>query len=113
MIVRDWRDVEAKGSEAEGVSLHWAIAAEDGAPNFAMRVIEVQPGCATPHHQHTWEHEVFVLAGTGVVRGEQGEQPLKHGTVVYVPGGEIHQFANTGADVLRFLCLVPHRRAPS
>ncbi|MEK7407814.1 MAG: cupin domain-containing protein [Acidobacteriota bacterium] len=110
MIVRDWQDVEAKGSgEAEGVSLRWVIAAEDGAPNFAMRVIEVQPGRATPHHQHAWEHEVFVLSGAGAVRGDEGERPLTHGTVVFVAGAELHQFVNTGAEVLRFLCLVPHR----
>ncbi|HSJ53691.1 MAG TPA: cupin domain-containing protein [Anaerolineae bacterium] len=33
--------------------------------------------------------------------------PLAHGTSVFVPGGEMHQFRNTGDEVLRFLCLVP------
>jgi len=112
MIVRDYRDVEAKSSpEAAGVSLRWVVAREDGAPRFAMRVIEVEPGCATPHHQHWWEHEVFVLAGRGVVRGEGEERAIEAGSVVFVPGEERHQFINTGTEPLRFICMVPHTDA--
>ncbi len=109
MIVRDFREVEAKASgDAEGVGLRWVITRNDGAPHFAMRVIEVQPGCATPRHQHAWEHEVFVIEGQGVVRGSEGERPIQYGSVVFVPGNELHQFANQSSEVLRFLCLIPH-----
>ena len=109
MLVRDYRDVESKPSEgAEGVTLRWVVAKEDGAPNFAMRVIDVQPGNSTPHHRHTWEHEVFVLAGQGVVKGKDGEKPIGEGTVVFVPGDEMHEFSNTGREVLRFICMIPH-----
>ncbi len=109
MIVKHYREVEPKTSyDAEGVALRWVVAKEDGAPRFAMRVIEVQPGRATAHHRHWWEHEVFVLSGQGVVKGPQGEYPLLEGSVVFVPGDEMHQFVNTGQDVLRFLCMVPH-----
>ena len=109
MIVRDYQEVETKSeSHAEGVTLRWVIAKEDGAPRFAMRVIEVQPGCATPHHEHWWEHEVFVLAGKGVVKGGDQQRPVAEGNVVFVPGDEKHQFLNTGEEVLRFICMVPH-----
>ncbi len=110
MIVRDYREVEGAPSEGvDGVVLRWVITKDDGAPNFAMRVIEVQPGCSTPHHQHEWEHEVFVIGGKGVVRGSQGDRSIQQGSVVFVPGNETHQFVNQGDEVLRFLCLVPHR----
>ena len=36
------------------------------------------------------------------------EHPLRGGTVVYVPGSQLHQFRNTGATPMRFLCLIPH-----
>ena len=109
MIVRDYRDVEPKPSEgAAGASIRWVISKADGAPNFAMRVIEVQPGCATPHHSHAWEHEVFVLDGEGVVKGAEGDRTIGPGSVVFVPGDEMHQFVNAGGGVLRFLCLIPH-----
>lgn len=110
MLVRDYREVEAQPSEGvDGVTIRWVIGKDDDAPTFAMRVIEVQSGCATPHHEHPWEHEVFVLAGQGAVRAKQGERPIQEGSVVFVPAGERHQFVNTGAGVFRFICLIPHR----
>jgi quercetin dioxygenase-like cupin family protein len=36
--------------------------------------------------------------------------PLQPGTVVFVAPNEVHQFRNTGAQMLRFLCLIPHRK---
>ncbi len=45
--------------------------------------------------------------GKGVVKMAEGEVPVAHGSTVFVPGGEMHQFLNTGGDLLRFLCLVP------
>jgi quercetin dioxygenase-like cupin family protein len=104
--VRDFRNVEAQPA-AEGVTMRVVIGPEEGAPFFNMRVFEVQPGCASPHHSHWWEHEVFVLSGKGVVKTDQGELPVGHGSTVLVPGGEMHQFQNTGEDVLRFICVVP------
>ncbi len=98
----------AQVTEAAGVTIRWVIAKEDGAPHFAMRVFDLQPGSASPHHRHWWEHEVFVLDGVGTVATEEGDYPLAAGTVVFVPGDVLHQFHNTGAGVLRFICLVPH-----
>ncbi len=109
MTVKECRDVEAQGfPENEGVALRWVVGQQDGAPRFAMRVIEVQPGMATPHHEHWWEHEVYVLSGTGIVTGAEGEHEIHEGSVVFVPGDEKHQFRNTGDEVLRFICVVPH-----
>jgi quercetin dioxygenase-like cupin family protein len=79
----------------------------DGAPHFAMRVFDVQPGRSTPYHSHWWEHEVFVLEGKGVAVSAQGEAPIAPGTVLLVDGDEMHQFRNTGDQVLRFICLIP------
>ena len=82
----------------------------DGAPNFAMRVIDVEAGSHTLYHTHGYEHEVYVLAGRGVVRNPQGEDtPVEPGTVVYVPPDEQHGFFNTGDAVLRFICVIPHQ----
>jgi quercetin dioxygenase-like cupin family protein len=104
--VRDFRDVEAQPA-LEGVTMRVVIGPEEGAPFFNMRVFEVQPGHASPHHSHWWEHEVFVLSGQGIVKTDEGDQPIRHGDTVFVPGGDMHQFHNTGDDVLRFICLIP------
>jgi len=91
-----------------GVTVRWVISKTDAAPNFAMRVFEVEPGHATPYHNHEWEHEIFVLAGNGAARQKEGESPMTKGIIVFVPGMEMHQFINQGDSVLRFICLVPN-----
>lgn len=104
-----YSDVRADAvPDVEGVTIRWVIGKEDGAPHFALRVFEVQPGQRTPHHSHWWEHEVFILDGTGLVATDEGDFPLTPGTAVLVPGGVLHQFRNTGEGLLRFICLVPH-----
>jgi quercetin dioxygenase-like cupin family protein len=104
--VRSLDDINAQPAY-DGVTMRVAIGPEEGAPFFNMRVFEVEPGCFSPRHSHWWEHEVFVLSGKGVVVTEQGELPIEHGSTVFVPGDEMHQFRNTGDGVLRFICLVP------
>ncbi len=86
-----------------GAVMREIITAEDGAPNFAMRVIEVKPGCATPSHAHPWEHEVFVLSGRAVVKGEHGEVEIGKDSIVYIPPDEHHTFESTGDEPLRFV----------
>ena len=109
MKVVHYSDVQAEVvPDVAGVTIRWVLAKQDGAPHFALRVFEVLPGAASPHHRHWWEHEVFVPDGTGVVSTEEGDFPLTSGTAVLVPGGVLHQFRNTGLDLLRFICLVPH-----
>jgi len=93
--------------ELSGVFKREVITARDGAPNFCMRVFEVEPGSSTPDHSHPWEHEVFVLSGEGVVRGKEGESEIGQGSVVFIAPGEQHCFTNTGDQVLRFICLIP------
>ncbi len=92
---------------AEGVAIRVLVSKDDGAPTFAMRMFEVQPGGHTPLHRHPHEHEVFVLQGKGVVVHEGKDYPLAPEVVVFIPGGDEHCFKNTGTSTLRFLCLVP------
>ena len=92
---------------AHGCTVRWLIGAADGAPNFAMRQFEIEPGGYTPRHHHPYEHEVFVLEGEGVVFEGDVEHALKEGDVIYVSPGELHQFRNTGSCPMKFLCLVP------
>ncbi len=108
MKIEHYTETPAEAAEGvPGVTVRWVIGEKDKAPNFAMRVFDVEPGCSSPYHQHEWEHEVFVLAGEGVVRREDGESAIGEGSVVFVPGMEMHQFANRGSSPLRFICVIP------
>ncbi len=111
MKVAHYDQVEEKVVDmpgAEGCTVRWLIGQEEGAPNFAMRRFEVAPGGHTPKHSHDYEHEVYVLAGTGVVLEGETEHTIAAGDTVYVKPNEVHQFRNTGQQNLTFLCLVPH-----
>jgi quercetin dioxygenase-like cupin family protein len=88
--------------------VRWLVGQDDGAPNFAMRQFEIEPGGHTPRHQHDYEHEVFVLGGQGEVWEGDRRIALVKGDVVLVSPGEVHQFRNTGSEPFTFLCLIPH-----
>lgn len=104
-------DVEAKEADegASKLKVRWLITKEIGAPNFAMRLFEMEPGGFSPKHSHPWEHEVFILEGEGTVLGGQDERKFRAGDAVFVPPNELHQFRNTTNKTLKFLCLVPIR----
>ena len=107
MLSQDYREVPAEPVE-EGITIRWVIGRPEGAPHFALRVIEFAPGAVFPRHQHPYEHEIFVLEGEGVVEGAEGEVMMRTGVALYVPPDEPHGYRNTGTGVLRFICVIPH-----
>lgn len=70
-----------------------------------MRVFDLAPGAATPHHHHPWEHEVFIVRGSGVVKSEQGDRPFAPGDTVFIAGHETHCFV--AATAVQFVCVIP------
>ena len=106
MKVSNYRNTEPV-QELAGVTKREVITANDGAPNFCMRVFEVESGSSTPSHSHEWEHEVFILSGRGMVIGEQGEKLIARDSIVFVAPNEHHCFVNNGAYPLRFICVIP------
>jgi len=106
MIVSSYQDTKPT-QEAPGLVKREVVCADKGAPNFCMRVFDIEPGSSTPSHEHPWEHEVFVLSGRGVVIGEPGEAQIAKDSVVFIPPNEHHCFTNNGTEVLRIICVIP------
>jgi quercetin dioxygenase-like cupin family protein len=92
---------------AKNVGIRWLVSKEDGAPNFAMRMFELEPGGHTPLHKHPQEHEVFILEGEGTFIFEGQEHPFGAEYVIFVPPEREHRFMNTGDSLLRMLCIIP------
>ena len=91
-------------------TIRWLISAKEGAPNFAMRVIEIKRrGEKIPLHRHDYEHEVFVLEGEGHVLGTGVPKPVAYGDFAYVAPDEEHGFENTGDKPFRFICVIPRQ----
>jgi quercetin dioxygenase-like cupin family protein len=108
-----YTDIPAQlfGDEAPGVTIRWIIDEEnDGAPNYALRVIEVAPEGHTPHHAHPFEHENFILEGKGRLQIEEEWHDLGPGDVAFVPANITHTYVNAGDAPFRFLCGIPVSR---
>ena len=95
-------EADAEGNPAEGTSIQVLVEG----PNFVMRLFTIAPGGHTPLHSHPWEHEVFVVSGSGATEGEI-EAEFSAGDALLVPAGEVHSFRNSGAEALGIICVVP------
>ncbi|GAB4386463.1 MAG: cupin domain-containing protein [Phycisphaerales bacterium] len=113
MLIRNIEQTQRTPVQMEGVqgaSMAVMVGREDGAPNFALRQFEIEPGGHTPRHSHDYEHEVYVVSGRGEVLLEGAYRPIRSGDVIYVPAEQEHQFRAASDEALRFLCIVPVTR---
>lgn len=108
MLKKDYREATAEAAQ-EGITIRWVIGKPEGAPNFALRVIEFAPGAVFTPHRHPYEHEIFVLEGEGLAQGPAGEVAMRPGVALYIPPDEMHGYRNTGLGPLRFICVIPHQ----
>ncbi|WP_448589213.1 cupin domain-containing protein [Thermodesulfobium sp.] len=109
--IGNFSEVENKKMDvdgAKGASIRWLITPEDGAPNFAMRLITIEPGGQSPAHSHNFEHEMFVLEGEATVVSDGLETKVHEGSFIFIKPGEFHTVKNTGTKVCTFLCMVPN-----
>jgi len=111
MILKHSKDVPP-GTYAgvpDGVQMRELITEQDGAPNFTMRVFDIEPGKSTPFHTHAWEHEVFIVEGTGKVKTEGRETPFTKGDSVFVAPNEAHCFVADPGNPVRMICCIPSK----
>ena len=89
MKIQHYTDVALEDLEREGfqgVKARYVITDKAGAPHFAMRVCEFEPGGHTALHQHPEEHEIFILEGTVTAVNDRGDEfSLKSGNTLYIP----------------------------
>lgn len=92
---------------AKDASMKVLIGAAEGWDSHVMRQLELEPGGYSPKHSHPWPHINYVLEGEGTLFASDVEQPIKKGSIAYIPAGELHQFKNAGPAKLVFICIVP------
>jgi len=109
-FVKHFQDIKEEKVEMEGAKdayIRWLIGPNDNVPNFYLRMFRLLPGGHTPYHSHPYEHEVFVLDGTGSVVIEGKEHTLTKGNFSFIPPNANHQFLNKGDTDFVFLCIIP------
>lgn len=110
-IVKDVNFVdfsEIPGSR--GAFIKWILSPKDGAPTFSMRLIRIEAGGAIPGHSHPWEHEIYVLKGSGRVRIGEETYSVSEGKALLIPPDVEHEY-QADAEML-FLCLIPNSGVP-
>jgi quercetin dioxygenase-like cupin family protein len=93
MIIRNVDEVEMEEVEMKGVKgayIQWMASKNEGAPNFAMRRFKVLPGGSIDLHDHPWEHEIYILNGTGEAFNSTEKKSIRAGDVLFIPGSEPH-----------------------
>ncbi len=110
MLIRRADEMDGQPVEMEGVkdiTMRLMVGRDDGAPTFALRHFTVAAGGHSPRHEHNYEHEVYIISGTGTAESAGTLHDVRSGDVVFVEPNTVHQFVNTGAAPFVFLCLVP------
>ncbi len=72
----------------------------DSNSHAQVMLVKMAPGGTSPAHRHPHPQIFYVISGTGIVRLDGVEHPLKPGSVVRVLDGELHDFVNTGTEDL-------------
>jgi len=111
MLLKKSNDVVKQAITANGfigAYNRYLLVKEDGCPNYALRLSEIEPNGHTSYHAHEEEHEYYFLEGKGVVVDQNKvEHIVEPGDAVYIPQKQKHQVKNTGKNVLKFICTIP------
>ena len=108
-LIRQSEEIEYEEvGAADGMSKGVLIDEERGAPNFAIRRFELEPGASVPEHTNEVEHEQYVLSGEYVVGIEDEEYTVSEGDSLLIPAGVVHWYRNEGDEPGAFICAVPN-----
>ncbi len=107
--IRDCKVIEIIDPEASGVLKQVLVGRDEGWQDNVMRVFEIAQGGFTAKHKHPWPHIIYVLEGQGLLFLENRENALTVGTFAYIPDETLHQFRNSAAQNLKFICVVPSK----
>ena len=92
-IIRNYRNFfTPPGPAARLVSL------DDNPPTTTLSYSHILPGETSSHHIHPWEHEVFMIKGSGTLFCDGVEYPVKAGDAIFIPGNVDHYTLNNGDE---------------
>ncbi len=109
--VKDVSSLEFSGVVgSRGAFIKWIFSPKDGAPTFAMRLIKIEAGGTLPEHFHPWEHEIFILRGSGRVRIGENTYDVSEGNAVFIPPNLPHEYQ--ALTEMLFICVIPNAGVP-
>ncbi|WP_226481764.1 cupin domain-containing protein [Natrinema amylolyticum] len=101
----EWKEYDRKETAFRRKEFSTAVDADD----LGCSLYELPPGMRSwPYHYHTANEEaIYVLAGDGQLKTEDGLEPLTAGDYVTLPADERggHRVVNDGDEPLRYLAM--------
>ena len=108
-VVRNYRSIFTPGGSA--AQLIWL---DDNTPTCTMTYSEIPPGQTSSHHIHPWEHEIYIIDGSGTLFCDAKEYPVREGDAIFIPENVEHYTLNTGGQgVIRRVEINPLAAAQS
>lgn len=102
-VIRNYRSLYQPGGAPVRL-----ISLEDNPPTSTMTYSVIEPGKTSLHHIHPWEHEVYILEGSGVLVCDAKECPVREGDAMFIPGNVDHYTLNSGrSGVIRRIEINP------
>ncbi len=95
---------------AERSPVRWKdlIGRERGASQaLSLGIAEIPPGATLARHRHAAPEIYYVLGGVGHVEVDGQAYPATSGSAIFIPGGALHAFTNTGAVTITFVYVFP------
>ncbi|MQG34333.1 MAG: cupin domain-containing protein [SAR202 cluster bacterium] len=74
------------------------VTLEDNPPTCTMTFSHIKPGETSSHHIHEWEHEVYIIQGSGTLICDGKEYPVKAGDAMFIPPNVDHYTLNNGGQ---------------
>jgi len=82
------------GNLAEGAGR--LVALDDNPITCTLSYSRIEPGKTSSHHIHPWEHEIYIIKGSGTLICDGKEYPVKEGDAMFIPGNVDHYTLNNG-----------------
>ena len=102
-VIKNYRNLYQPGGPSARL-----ISLDDNPATCTMTYSVIEPGKTSSHHIHPWEHEVYILEGSGVLVCDGKEYPVKEGDGMFIPGNVDHYTLNNqSSGVIRRIEINP------
>lgn len=107
MSVPTIHETDVEELDLPGRHLRWLVTPELlDSKHLSVCVIRVASGeTVRPAHSHpNGEEVIYIIKGTGRVLVNGEVSPVREGSAVLFPQGQIHMLQNTGTDEMKVVC---------
>lgn len=107
MSVPTLHEDDVEELDLPGRRLRWLVTPELlQAQHLSVCVIRVAAGeTVRPAHSHpNGEEVIYIITGSGRVLVDGEVSPVREGSVVLFPQGQVHMLQNTGPDEMKVIC---------